>query len=437
MHGLNEEFRWLVDAQRVNISTLDDQKRNALHLCIKHNQTNFLFFLCSTNVWIPQVTAMVNKVDASGMNVLHHLVMSGNEQMMHIFTSVDCLLSSACLEVCKEPRMLDKDTPTERQEFSHLHAWRDDKGRTAHDIARTLKRVGMITRLDNLVYQTHVHRMFGYLAESVTAELYKLLLDEFTAFIVENKIAPRVSQLLEVNKTYMRVLAFDIAQTSVCDHALRWLSDVWGLDLKAVHLTDMHSHADYERNVITQVVRGPLSQHFRVSDPISCFDKKETLTRDDLSTKLSHTLQSLASDWDGVQDFAEYVVSQRGKEYKSPKEPLVHNLKYIYSNATEALSSCDFEFASGGEGKRHEMCYAYIEQQLDRMLDVTADERIHTLRWMVRDLRIPLPSPHLFVKWDQFRLLRWACEEGLVDLSAPLKNASPDLLSFAQTLDWI
>eukprot|EP01034_Spumella_vulgaris_P027144 gene27144-33827_t len=378
---------------------------------------------------------MLSLTDLNQLNFLHCTVMSGMEEILALFVKYECYFSDELIKVNRTiggrygGSMLDSDCITQ---------WKDSKGRTARDYAVTFKRDNLVKLLDEFDFQCNANLAIRQMSLNTDSTEYstKKFNDEFIAFnqyVVDHNIVLDSSTLAPDSLHRMKILAFELARAVKFD-TLRWLSEDWKLNLATIDLVGTTRHQDFQESIILEVLRGPRSQHFQMEDVHQYpYPKKPPITVDGLADVVRVALHRVLVQWDGQSDLCEYITSKRGKprsgcyhvspncqfEYFAPDAAVIYTLPvHLKENAVD-------------------LGFTYIEQFLDRWQDALSETRIEMLGWMVRDLRIPLPPLHLFVKWGQFRLLRWACDEGLVDLSAPLKNASPDLLSFAQTLDWI
>eukprot|EP01034_Spumella_vulgaris_P028701 gene28701-35603_t len=363
--------------------------------------------------------------DKKGLNILHYLVERKSEPLMSFFVTSETRFTEEITKGCM--RIADG--------VSYIFEWKDWKGRTAKDYATRHNQDGMVSMLDALEMQVYMYSQLTYDHMRSNSD-QAARIDAFTAHFVNRPDLMHYSRLTLNNYRLMRIRAFEFARSGTVAPALKSFVGTWKLDLSSVNVLDTDTHAQNESSIILQCLKGPMTQYFSLSDLSG--GKRDTpvadlsITVDELNVILKSQFYFILMKWDGaVESMCDYLISKRDDRLDHCYS--ISNFSHHYYSDFHLL---DNKLPPSMTQSAQYFGCAFIEQLINRYQDTLIADRIACMSWLIRDLHIPLPRLHLFVKWGQFRLLRWACDEGLADLSAPL-SASPDLLEFAQTMDWL
>eukprot|EP01034_Spumella_vulgaris_P038552 gene38552-47609_t len=326
-----------------------------------------------------------------------------------------------------------------------LHSlWRDLNGRTARDYAVLFKRPHLVTALDQLEVHFRIRELLSQTSrhrydDSHYNRAFTMLNDS----IVRGQFPLPFPVTMKSVKTNLHTLAFYFAQEAVFQTGLQWLKSTFELSLSEIQNIPSPSgsleYEDCEEDLITQLVRGSDKQYFHYHDigfhrfKSSGTVRVPVITLDELSLKVRVALFHLCAEWDGKEDLGEFIKARRQpvSEAKLRQFGNPQNFKYMYGLNEYHSWECPPSLRKRNSSLP--LACAYIEQFLYRFQDEHIKGRIATMQWLLTECGAELPSVALFVRWGQFRLLRWACDEGLVDLNDKL-NATPD---FVEAIGWM
>eukprot|EP01034_Spumella_vulgaris_P039584 gene39584-48905_t len=304
--------------------------------------------------------------DRSDMTVLHYLVTINVESLTEHFLCGENRVTKALYESSFEAPM---------------EARRDTKGRVALTIAKALRRTRLVALLEEFNSNVSLFRALHVMCHSEEhSEAYTRAADiVFSAHRTSTSRSRFVAM-------FLKVAMYKLIEKGCFSDALHLLKSFEIRDMSTI----TYNLYEYGSDVISYIIKGPCN--------MSTADLNESQLRD--------ALHELLDAWDGASDISEFIVSQRSKPLEDRTDT-----EFNYSVLNRGV-------LKGVPEDQRNVYRAYIDEVMSRQRDEQSETRIALLSWAIHELHLPLPELDVLVSHSQFRLLRWLCDSGLVDLNA-------------------
>ena len=259
-YNVTETLQWLVDVQGVSLGSCDESGRNCLLLAVHHKQVDMISLLMNSHLTVC-LSRLFKGVDHRKWNLLHYLVLANDEAAMSWLVDSEIEPTRSLYEVreysYREERMAEGGTVKGVAEVMHLTEWCDEKGRTARDMAVSLKRLNLVTILDNFHIQAKLFHALQPLELSLCSGKGETELTNLIASVAELRVDLRTQPLSAHNSRYLSQITFHLVSKGVFEHGVLWMYNNWRHDLP--HLMMQHEPllAGTERDILVQLLKGP------------------------------------------------------------------------------------------------------------------------------------------------------------------------------------